>query len=133
MSRARSRQPLCCLPRGEALSGFCRRSGCGQLCCHCCPGVLCFCLCALPLIHFRVQRLGDAIQLLIIHAGKCTAHVVEEPSHRVEGRAGSAPRGRFCWVGTNAIPAWQDLALCFCFDLALAPWELPSPVGMSGG
>ena len=48
-----------------------------------------------PLIHFVVERLGDVIQLLRIHAGEGSLHVPEEPSN-------SMPRLRGLLLGGDS-------------------------------
>ena len=50
-----------------------------------------------------IQRLGDVIQLSIVHVRKGTLHVADEPAYSMSRHSLTTPRGRFSWVAAHVI------------------------------
>ena len=61
------------------------------------PGACGGILRSLPDLHLSVQRLGDAVELVVVHVGK-------GPLHGMTRHSLPAPRGRFGWVATHVDP-----------------------------
>ena len=67
------------------------------------PGaVMTFC-CIFPDLHLCVERLGDVIELMVIHVGEGSLHVAHEPANGMLGHPLPAPRGRFCRMCSHVI------------------------------
>ena len=76
------------------------------------PGAFGCILSCHSLIHLVVERLGDVVELGIVHAGKGSLHVASKPANSVPRHSWLAPRGRIRWVATNIVVPGTDSWPC---------------------